>query len=267
MAFTEAQFRDIIHYLHAHPEAVAELRPLVLSEDVLNLPALVAEIAVEVRLLSEESRASRQQLAALQEETIALRHDLEREMASLREDLARETSAIRQDLERATTELREEMAKLAAEVRASVQRFDKHVGLHANWDGGINEERFIRNANNWFGKFIRRATRAAVYDIPELEAAVESGGLSSAEIDDLALADAVFSGTKPASGGSPLFVVCEFSITIDDSDVLRAHRRAGILARSGVETLAIVGGNGITPEAATNATNLGVLVELREPPR
>lgn len=260
MAFTEAQFRDIIHYLHAHPEAVAELRPLVLSEDVLNLPALVAEIAVEVRALAEESRQASARADARHAET-------ERALGELRRDLDVGLSAVRTELAQATTELREEMAKLAAEVRASVQRFDKHVGLHANWDGGINEERFIRNANNWFGKFIRRATRAAVYDIPELEAAVESGGLSSAEIDDLALADAVFSGTKPASGGSPLFVVCEFSITIDDSDVLRAHRRAGILARSGVETLAIVGGNGITPEAATNASNLGVLVELREPAR
>lgn len=254
MAFSETEFRDIIHYLHAHPEAVAELRPLVLTEDVLNLPKLVADIAVEVRLLIEQGREHDARLA-----------EMKRETESLRQDLQRESADVRQELDRVSAELKEEMAKLAAEVRGSVTRFDKHVGQHGNYDGELNEARFIRNADNWFDDIIRKPVRIGVRDIPELEAAVGSGIVEANDFAALRRADAIFAGGKPGNPAARLYAVCEFSNTIDESDVQRAFARASVLRAAGVEVVPVAGGNLITRDAEALAKSLDVRIEIHEP--
>jgi hypothetical protein len=45
MAFTIGEFHDLIELLEQHPEGRADLRPRVLTEEVLGLPQVVRELA------------------------------------------------------------------------------------------------------------------------------------------------------------------------------------------------------------------------------
>ncbi|MCS6773687.1 MAG: hypothetical protein NZ693_06200 [Thermoflexales bacterium] len=56
MGFSAADFRDWINMLYEHPEWRDELRRLVLTDELLQLPALVRELSETVRTLAEEQR-------------------------------------------------------------------------------------------------------------------------------------------------------------------------------------------------------------------
>ncbi|MER3404138.1 MAG: hypothetical protein C4289_02305, partial [Chloroflexota bacterium] len=60
MPFTVSDFHDLVRLLEQHPEWRAELRRLVLTEELLSLPALVRE-------LTEAQRSAGERLARLEE--------------------------------------------------------------------------------------------------------------------------------------------------------------------------------------------------------
>jgi hypothetical protein len=62
MAFTVKDFRDLVRLLEQHPEWRAELRQLLLTEEILTLPQVVRELAEEVRLLVEAQRRAEERL-------------------------------------------------------------------------------------------------------------------------------------------------------------------------------------------------------------
>jgi hypothetical protein len=68
MPFTVEEFRDLVRILEERPEWRAELRRLVLTDEILTLPELV-------RALVEAQRRTEEQVAALVE---AQRHTEER---------------------------------------------------------------------------------------------------------------------------------------------------------------------------------------------
>ena len=59
MAFEVADFQDLIRLLREHPDWRDELRTLLLTQELLTLPALVRELAERVAQLAE----GQQQLA------------------------------------------------------------------------------------------------------------------------------------------------------------------------------------------------------------
>jgi Holliday junction resolvase-like predicted endonuclease len=66
MPFVVQDLRDLIRLLEQHPEWRAELRRLVLTEEILSLPQVVRELAQEVRLLAEAQRRSEERLGRLE---------------------------------------------------------------------------------------------------------------------------------------------------------------------------------------------------------
>jgi chromosome segregation ATPase len=79
MAFTVEEFRDLVCILEEHPEWRAELRRLVLTDEILTLPELV-------RALVEAQRHTEEQVAALveaQRHTEELVTTLEERVAAL----------------------------------------------------------------------------------------------------------------------------------------------------------------------------------------
>ncbi|MDW8293388.1 MAG: hypothetical protein RML84_09890, partial [Anaerolineae bacterium] len=65
MTLGYADFRALVEALQAHPEWRAELRRLVLTEELLELPTLVRELA-------EAQRRSEERIARLEEAVAAL---------------------------------------------------------------------------------------------------------------------------------------------------------------------------------------------------
>jgi hypothetical protein len=67
MPFTVADFHDLARLLYDHPEWRAELRRLVLTDEMLELPALVRQLAESQRAMAQELRALAQEQRALAE--------------------------------------------------------------------------------------------------------------------------------------------------------------------------------------------------------
>ncbi|MFQ5594166.1 MAG: YraN family protein [Anaerolineae bacterium] len=65
MAFTVTDFADLTRLLAERPEWQAELRRLILSEDLLALPAIVGELAEAQRELAEAQRRTEAQVQTL----------------------------------------------------------------------------------------------------------------------------------------------------------------------------------------------------------
>ena len=78
--------------------------------------------------------------------------------------------------------------------------------------------------------------------------AASSGTIGFEETDDLEMTDVVLSGRTPLGG--PRYVIIEASITVQESDVLTAKKRAAVLQKtSDIVTIPVVVGVLITEEA------------------
>lgn len=71
MAFTVQEFRDLVQILEQHPEWRAELRRLVLTEDLLTLPQIVRELV-------EAQRRTEERVNQLTQQVEQLTHQVER---------------------------------------------------------------------------------------------------------------------------------------------------------------------------------------------
>jgi hypothetical protein len=67
MAFTVRDFHDLVGLLQQHPEWRAELRRLVLSDEILSLPEVVRQIAEQIRALAEAQKRTEQRVEELAE--------------------------------------------------------------------------------------------------------------------------------------------------------------------------------------------------------
>ncbi|MCL6512047.1 MAG: hypothetical protein K6U78_15355 [Anaerolineae bacterium] len=78
MAFTVNDFRDLVALLEARPDWRAELRRLVLSDELLRLPEEMRELVTIVRDLAEQMRRSEARLGQVEERLYKVEVRLER---------------------------------------------------------------------------------------------------------------------------------------------------------------------------------------------
>lgn len=81
MAFTVSDFRDLVSLLRQHPEWREELRPLLLSEEVLRLPVTVDRLALRLEELAEAQKRTElrvEELAQAQQATAKAVSNLKR---------------------------------------------------------------------------------------------------------------------------------------------------------------------------------------------
>lgn len=62
MAFTVMDFHDLVRLLYEHDDWRAEIRRVVLTDDILQLPTLVRQLAEEQRALADAQRRSEERL-------------------------------------------------------------------------------------------------------------------------------------------------------------------------------------------------------------
>jgi hypothetical protein len=138
MSFTVRDFPTLLRLLQERPEWKAQLRAVLLGEDLLGLPQLVRELAEEVRQLAELQRQSGQQLARLEEAQIRSEERLARlEEAQIRseERLTRlEEAQIRSEerlarLEEAQIRSEERLARLEEAQIRSEERLARLEGV------------------------------------------------------------------------------------------------------------------------------------------
>jgi hypothetical protein len=225
MAFTVQEFHDLVALLTQHPEWQAELRRLVLTEEILALPQIVRDL-VEAQQRTEQQVA---QLAAAQQRT-------EQQIAQLIQQVTQLTQA-QQRTERQIARLQDDVGEI------------KCIVL---------EERYRNRAFAYFSRLVRR-THALMEDelVALLEEAVARGSLSEEGMDEIARADVVVRGQRRERPGE-VYLVVEVSWGVGPGDVERAVRRAALLSQTGLQTMPVVAGERITDEAAELARAMRV---------
>jgi hypothetical protein len=277
MAFTVRDFRDLIQLLEQHPEWRADLRRLVLTEELLELPAIVRELAERVdRLAAAQQRAEARlgELAAAQARTEARLGDLaaaqartEARLGDLAAAQAR-TEARLGDLAAAQERTEARLGDLAAaQARTEARLGDLATAQERMRDdlamqrGDYLESRYRNHAGAYFARLVRRARVVAEHELTTmLDDALDTGQITEAERDEMLAADLVVRG-RHRTDGREVYLVAEVSVGIGPGDVQRAVDRADALAKLH-EAIPVVAGERITPEANELARERGVLVVL-----
>ncbi|MCS7088121.1 MAG: hypothetical protein NZL91_05440 [Thermoflexales bacterium] len=123
MALEYADFRALVEALQAHPEWRAELRRLVLTDELLELPALVRELAEAQRRAEERLTRLEEAFAEAQRHTDERLTRLEEAVAALAEAQRRAEERLTR-LEDRVTRLEEAVAILAEAQQRTEKRLD-----------------------------------------------------------------------------------------------------------------------------------------------
>jgi hypothetical protein len=213
-------FQDLIRLLQARPEWRADLRRVVLTDELLALPEQVARLQVETdrrfHELAEAQRRTEERVAALAE---------------------------------AQNRINEQIAALTRVVYAlteDVRVLKIDVG---DLKGDNLERRYREKAPAYFGRLVRRMRVLSAEELAGLlEDAVEQGQLTEAEKDEAILTDVVVRGRYQGSGAE-VYLVVEVSWGVGVHDVERAVQRAAVLGKLGIPALPVVAGKAVTAQA------------------
>jgi len=253
MSFTIDDFQDLVRLLGEHPEWRVELRRQVLSDELLELPALMRELAEaqgrtepRVTQLAEAQGRTEQrvtQLAEAQARTEQRVAELVEVQSRAEERLHRIESAI---------ERLEAIIERLAEAQGSNET---RVG---RIEGEVLEARYARRGPSYLSRLARRLRLLETGLLADLlDAAVQEDRLTDAERDAVLLADVVFSGRR-REDDADVYVLADISAGIGPHDVERAAERAGLLEKLGRPVIPVVAGWRIDAEALEMASQRGV---------
>ncbi|WP_054686208.1 hypothetical protein, partial [Rhodothermus marinus] len=266
MPFEIQDFHDLVRLLEAHPEWRAELRRLVLSEELLRLPELVQQLIeahrrAEERLdrleataaqLVEAQRKAEERLDRLEAtvaQLIEAQRKAEERLDRLEATVAQLIEAQRkaeERLQRAEARL-ERVEKRLERVEKRLEHVEKrleHVEIRLDgvekrlektedrlskvW-GGFQENRYRERAHAYFAPILSRIRVLSSEQLVQLlDEALEAGRLTEADRRDLLLADLVLQGRRD---DQTVYLVAKVSGLISEDDVRRAVDRAQALAR------------------------------------
>lgn len=220
-------FQDLIRLLQARPEWRADLRRVVLTDELLALP---------------------EQIARLQVETDRRFHELAGQIAALAEAQRRTEERVAA-LAEAQNRINEQIAALTRVVYAlteDVRVLKIDVG---DLKGDNLERRYREKAPAYFGRLVRRMRVLSAEELAGLlEDAVEQGQLTEAEKGEAILTDVVVRGRYQGSGAE-VYLVIEVSWGVGVHDVERAVQRAAVLGKLGIPALPVVAGKAVTAQA------------------
>jgi predicted nuclease with TOPRIM domain len=166
-------------------------------------------------------------------------------------------------LAQAQTRTEERLNELAQAQKKTEEILQKHEIRLGTLDGRTFENEVCRKAASYFGSILRRCR---VVEMIEIEQKLPPS-LPDADYDDLLQLDLLVEGIPSGPGSSGrLLAATEISLKLDDYDIERAGRRAGILRKAGLPAAAVALGREIHPATLERAGNLGVCVLLERQP-
>ncbi len=249
MPFDELDFQELIQLLEKHPEWRAELRRLLLTDELLRLPELVAQLAQQVQQLV--TRVDRHEQLLQQILEVQLRHEqILQEHARLHQRHEERLERLEQ-LAQQILEMQRHHEQILQEHTALLQRHDQRLdqieqdlaplkGMQVEW-------KIYRHAPAYLSRFVRRCRLLSHEELDDLlEPAFDAGLITEDEWDELHRADFVLRGRSRVDQ-QELYLVVEASWGIVKGDVERAARRARILAKMGKRAMPVVMGRWIAP--------------------
>ena len=234
-------FADILAAMEHNPELRSAMRQHILDLEFQQLPAemqelrqIVAELRQTLHEFIAAANARFDRLEAGQAELREGQAELREGQAELREGQAQHTARLER-LEAGQAELRSDVEELKAgqaELKAGQRTMQGNI---ARMIGKEYERTVTRQAIALAGDFLGAPDPQIIWaqtnqDNTELyrllRAAVKAGRISANESSMIRGADLVLSD---GAGG---YCLAEVSITLDDSDITRARRRADLLAQA-----------------------------------
>jgi len=275
VAFTVRDFHDLSDLLEKEPAWRADIRRLVLSEEILSLPQVMWDLAQNVEKLSGSVDARFNQVDTkiqdLSESVDARFNQVDTKIQDLSESVDVRFNQVDtkiQDLSESVDvrfnqvderfnqvdkrfnqvdERFNQVDERFSQVDARFNRVDRDI--HAlktdvgdlkgsNLESNVRERPFV-----YLGRFALRLKAVSDAELAILlEDAVERDLITEEEAEDAKLLDAVARGRRRGAA-TPLYLAVEVSSVVDQHDLARAVRRAVIVEKaSGIPTQPIVVG-------------------------
>jgi hypothetical protein len=266
MAFEVYDYHELVRLLEEHPEWRADLRRLLLTDELLALPEIVRELVEAQRRAEERLSRVEEHLAALaeaQRRTEEAQRRTEERLSRVEEHLAalaeaqRRTEEAQRHTEERLSELASIVEKLAVQGLSLVnaqQRTNDKLGYLI---GRALEGEYRDKASAYFGRLLRRVR---VVEFETLRDTLEAH-LSAEEVADALLVDLIVSSRPRARPeASEVYLAVEVSAVVDQKDVKRAWRRARLLQQAGYLAIPMVAGERTTLEADDEARSSQVAV-------
>jgi uncharacterized protein YoxC len=273
MAFTAQDYGDLARLLVEHPEWRLELRRLLLTEELLTLPETVQALAeaqqrTEERLekleatvesLTEQVRGLTEQVRGLTEQVRGLTeqvHGLTEQVHGLTEQVHGLTEQVH-GLTEQVHGLTEQVHGLTEQVQALVEAQQRTTDIVGGLKGLVLELTYRGKAGAYFGPLLRRLQ---VVEPHTLEDTLEAS-LTPGEFRDLLRLDLLLSGLPRRQVDAPaVWLAVEISSVVDQGDVDRAERRAGLLRKAGYHALPAAVGEHMTLGAEEAARSQNVVL-------
>jgi chromosome segregation ATPase len=241
--------------LKEDPEFAADVRALLLSEDLLNLPPKfdrmekkIDRIEYKVDKLEERTSRIEERQARSEERQVRLEERqarleekqdrLEKKVDKLEEDvfgLKQDVGTLKQDVDI--------LKKDVDTLKRDVDTLKKDVGIlkkDVAYLKGSDRERWYRDkAHAVFGRLVLKGKPFEEKAAEILWDAYKRVQISKEERDEVLSSDLLWSGERD---GKFVVLVVEVSFTISQEDVERAKKRAEILRKLGILAIPVVGG-------------------------
>ena len=267
MTFTVEHFHQLTQLLHERPEWRAEMRRLLLTEEILNLPHALSELAVAQQRTEDglqRLEAQVEELAVAQQRTETRVEELVVAQQRTEDGLQRLEAQV-EELAVAQQRTETRVEELVVAQQRTEERLNRiEADLHTIKDDlaylkGRNLEQLHRERpHQYFRGIISKARTLTIDELRHLtETAVEKAQITENKADDIELADAVVRGTEQQTGAR-IYLVVESSWGVGKNDVERSARRAAFLADTGIRTRPVAAGRWATPEAHDAAEKLDV---------
>jgi uncharacterized coiled-coil protein SlyX len=205
---------EIIAQMRANPALAEELRAVLLSRELLGLPAQMERVEAQIASLTERMERVEAQIASLTERM----ERVEAQIAALTERMERVEAQI-------------------AELVGKVGQIDGRLA------GLETEARYRNHVAGYFGQFLRGPWEVTGRDLARMLADGErSGAFTRGEASAVGMADLVVAGEDDEGEA---YLVVEVSRTIHLDDIRRAAERAALLRRTGRRVQGVVAGDDI----------------------
>jgi predicted Rdx family selenoprotein len=271
MPFTVADFHDLVRLLEAHPDWRTELRRVLFSQDLLDLPRTVQELAI-AQCRTEEAithltERLEQGFAEAGEDRQRIRERVEEgfiEASSERRELRQDLTHLDQRVEQGFAEAAEDRQRIRERVEqgfadAASERRDMRQDIGQL--KGLGKEQFYRDrATAIFGRLLAQghdATNQVADHLPKK--ARRPGVICDRDYQEALAADLLWSG-QIRDSRQAIVLVLEASWTVDSSDIERASRRAAVLRQAGLKALPATAGQEWPPNMQDAARRAGVVI-------
>jgi len=205
-------FADILRALKSHPDWLEELRKLILTTELLELPKKFDELLKRFEKIEGDVEILKQDVAILKQDVAILKQDvaiLKQDVAILKQDVA----ILKQDVE----VLKKDVAYLKGE-------FGKFKGK--DFERTIREKYYA-----YFGKLLRKTKLIQFEEIlPIVDDAEERGLITEEQRDSILRLDIIVKG-QIKSTQKPVVLAVEVSYSLFRDDIERAIERADILSQ------------------------------------